>query len=202
MTQYTWPSDLPIASAEWGLQSNNQIFRSPLTGAEQVLELPGARWVVSLSFERDNPDVLAPLQALLVRLRGQAHTFSLHNHERPTPRGIATGTPLVNGASQTGSTLNTDGWTPSTTGILLAGDYIGIGSELKMIVADVDANGSGEAALSIEPPLRASPSDNDPIVVTRPTAIFRLANSTSRWRTSGSRPMPLTSLTLAAEEAF
>lgn len=50
--------------------------------------------------------------------------------------GVATGTPLVNGASQnvtysaaTGAnsqTLNTDGWTASTTGILKAGDVFTI----------------------------------------------------------------------------
>ena len=50
--------------------------------------------------------------------------------------GVATGTPLINGAGQNATyaasgdswtqTLNTDGWTNSTTGILLAGDVITI----------------------------------------------------------------------------
>jgi hypothetical protein len=62
-------------------------------------------------------------------------TFSTQNVANHTV-GVATGTPLVNGAGQevtyaasTGTpsqTLNTDGWTASTTGILKAGDVFTI----------------------------------------------------------------------------
>lgn len=62
-------------------------------------------------------------------------TFSSQNIQNHTV-GVATGTPLVNGGSQnvtyanaTGAntqTLNTDGWTNSTTGILKAGDVFTI----------------------------------------------------------------------------
>ena len=62
-------------------------------------------------------------------------TFSTQNIKNHTV-GVATGTPLVNGASQnvtyataTGAntqTLVTDGWTNSTTGIVKAGDVITI----------------------------------------------------------------------------
>ncbi len=45
-----------------------------------------------------------------------------------SPRGAATGTPLVKGASQTGNTLTTDGWTTGVTGILKAGDWIQLGT--------------------------------------------------------------------------
>ena len=40
--------------------------------------------------------------------------------------GVGTGTPLVNGATQSGGTLVTDGWTASTTGILKAGNVFTI----------------------------------------------------------------------------
>lgn len=62
-------------------------------------------------------------------------TYSTQNVANHTV-GVATGTPLVNGAAQnvtyadsTGApsqTLNTDGWTASTTGILRAGDVFTI----------------------------------------------------------------------------
>ncbi len=103
--------------------------------------------------------------------------------------GVATGTPLVNGASQnvtyanaTGSnwsqTLNTDGWTNSTTGILKAGDVFtiagvyavnpvpGEGATGKIVMPYLqqftvlaDANSgatTGPAALTISPPMITS----------------------------------------------
>lgn len=203
MSALAWPTDLPPVSEEWALQAPTQAFRSPFTGSVQVRELAGARWMVTLAFNQDDPDVLAPLQALLVRLRGQAGTFALHSHHRPVPRGVATGTPLVDGASQTGASLDTKGWTAGQSGILLAGDYIGVNGELKMVVADADADGAGLATLLIEPPLRASPADEAVITTVRPTATFRLADDgQARWRTVGARPEPLTSLTVTAEEVI
>lgn len=103
--------------------------------------------------------------------------------------GVATGTPLVNGGSQnvtyanaTGNgwsqTLNTDGWTNSTTGILKAGDVFtiagvyavnpvpGEGSTGKTVMpylqqftvlADADSGATtGPAALTISPPIITS----------------------------------------------
>lgn len=114
--------------------------------------------------------------------------------------GVATGTPLVNGASQTSAyvdvkdtgtqTLNTDGWTNSTTGILKAGDVITIAGVnavnpvtkadtgfLRQFVVTADANSgatTGPAALTISPPIitsgafqncTAAPADNAAITV-------------------------------------
>lgn len=114
--------------------------------------------------------------------------------------GVATGTPLVNGANQNTTwastkdtnqqTLNTDGWTNSTTGILKAGDIITITGVyavnavskatlpfLKQFVVLADANSgasTGPAALTISPPIitsgaqqtvSAAPADDAPIQV-------------------------------------
>ena len=81
--------------------------------------------------------------------------------------GVATGTPVVSGAGQTGSTLNTSGWTASTTGILKAGDVFTIAGvfsinpqtyqstgQLQQFVVTADATSgasTGPAALSISP---------------------------------------------------
>jgi len=104
--------------------------------------------------------------------------------------GVATGTPLVNGASQTGASLITDGWTNSQTGILKAGDLLTIAgvfavnpvtkvalSRLQTFVVTADANSgssTGPATLSIYPSIvtsgttqtvSASPADNAAITV-------------------------------------
>lgn len=114
--------------------------------------------------------------------------------------GVATGTPLVNGGSQAvtyatakdtwSQTLNTDGWTNSTTGILKAGDTFTIANVFSVhpgtkastgrlqtftVLADADSGAStGPAALTISPPIitsggfqtvSAAPADNAAITV-------------------------------------
>jgi hypothetical protein len=114
--------------------------------------------------------------------------------------GIATGTPLVNGASQDvtydaakntwSQTLNTDGWTNSTPGILKAGDVFTIANVYSVhpgtkvstgrlqtftVKADADSGAStGPAALTVSPPIitsgafqtvNAAPANNAAITV-------------------------------------
>lgn len=114
--------------------------------------------------------------------------------------GVATGTPLVNGGTQGvtyaaakdswSQTLNTDGWTNSTTGILKAGDVITLAGVYAVnpvskvstgrlqtftVLADADSGAStGPAALTISPPIitsgayqtvTAAPADNAAITV-------------------------------------
>lgn len=114
--------------------------------------------------------------------------------------GVATGAPLVNGASQNvtyatakntwSQTLNTDGWTNSTTGILKKGDVFTIAGVYAVnpatkastgrlqtftVLADADSGAStGPAALTISPPIitsgafqtvNSAPADNAAITV-------------------------------------
>lgn len=185
MTTYAFPTLTRRAplQMEWTLQANTQAFTSPLSRAVQTYELPGARWRVSLPYYNLRDPDAALLQAFLVSLRGRANRFTVHNMARPRPRGLATGAPLVNGAGQGGTTLATDGWTPSITGILKAGDFFGVNGELKMAVADASSNSLGQATFTFEPPLRASPADNAPLSTTKPTATFMLDEDASSWTT-------------------
>lgn len=112
---------------------------------------------------------------------GGVDTFMSQNVPTHTV-GVATGTPLVNGASQTSAyadvkdtntqNLVTDGWTASTTGILKAGDVITIDGVyavnpvtkatlpfLRQFVVTADANSgasTGPATLSISPAIITS----------------------------------------------
>jgi hypothetical protein len=76
-----------------------------------------------------------------------------------TNRGDGGGTPLVAGASQTGASLNTDGW-PATTTVLRAGDFFSVNGELKMVIADCVSDASGNATVEFAPILRSAPADN------------------------------------------
>ncbi len=170
------PAGIPIKSARFGLQSNTQKHISPLNRTTQRIELPGARWTASYTLAPTKRSEVAAIQAFLIQLRGGANTFWGYDPSATSPRGTATGTPLVNGGSQVGTSLITDGWTPNITGILKAGDYIQVGTELKMLIADANSNGSGQATLLFEPPFRDSPADNAPIIISSASCVMCLVD--------------------------
>ncbi len=80
------------------------------------------------------------------------------------------GTPLVDGGGQLGSTLNVDGITPGY--VIKRGAFISITTSSRryvyQVTAQATASGAGEAALSIQPPLRVSPNNNDTVEIAAP----------------------------------
>ena len=157
------------------------VSESPFTLQQQVQEYPGSRWEALVDLFPMKRESAAAWFTFLLKLHGRRGTFLLGDPLAATARGVATGTPLVNGADQTGQTLVTDGWTPDTEGILRAGDYIQLGTgataRLHQVLNDADSDAGGNATLDIWPPLRSSPADNDPITVENCRGVFRLASN-------------------------
>lgn len=116
----------------------------------------------------------ADVQALLTFIRrhwASGDSFTIAHLATPgsglDPNGAGGGTPVVNGASQTGTSLVTDGWSTGVTDVVKTGDVIKISglTPLYEITADANSDGSGNATLSIYPsiPTGSSPADNAPI---------------------------------------
>lgn len=173
-----FPSVFPLpAGINFQLRPNSQAMTSPLTKSVQTVELPGARWIASITWTDLTGEERRTIKAWLARLRGQAGRFRIHDMSHPAPAGSgAVGAVTVSGAGQTGVSLVTTGWPASASGLLLLGDYIGVNGELKLITAATSSNGSGVATLTFEPPLRASPPDGSVITLDKPSAVFKLAN--------------------------
>lgn len=155
---------------------------SPYTLTQEIFEHAGKRWAMNVQVVPNRRDIAEQWVAFLATLRGRRGTFLMGDPIGRTPRGIATGTPLVKGASQTGDTLLTDGWTNSTTGILLAGDWIQLGtgatSRLHKVLQDANSDGSGNATLELWPGPRTAPADNEAIVISNTVGLWRLASNT------------------------
>lgn len=164
-----------ISDCRFGIKTNTLLFQSPLSGSTQRLSLPGARWEATYTLTPHNKSEAGVILAFLVSLDGSANSFYGFDPDRKTPQGTGNGTPLVNGGSQVGSTLVTDGWANSET-VLKAGDYFQVGNELKMITEDITSDGSGNATLVFKPVLRSSPADNASIITTNPKCIMRLVD--------------------------
>jgi hypothetical protein len=175
MTAIEMPTTPAFTTCRFGLETNTQTFTSPLTKTVQRMALGGSRWNATYSLPATTRAQAAYWKAFFDLLEGSANTFNAFDPDCKTPRGTATGTPLVNGGSQTGSSLVTDGWTHSVT-VLRAGDYFSVNGELKRVTADATSDGSGNATLNFKPALRSSPADNAAITATRPTCTMILSD--------------------------
>ena len=179
------------------LVTNTQTFQSPLNKSVQTYELPGARWQLTATFENLGELDARMLKAWIAKLRGAAGRFycSDLSHKRPNGKAIGAGT--VYGAGQAGTSIISAWMIPLATADstiltadidtfsidasagnvplwLLPGDYCNINGELKIITDIVPLDNQGHATLSFAPPLRAIPADGSPIIISAPTAVFRL----------------------------
>lgn len=175
----TLPSSPTLSDITISPRSVVGVGASPFTLQAQSYAWAGQIWQASCRLPpmaRANAEAWV---AALVSLNGREGSFLLGDTANTTPRGTATGTPLVKGGSQTGRTLITDGWTNGVTGIVKAGDWFQLGSgstaRLYKVVADANSNGSGEATLEIWPALRSSPADNAALTISSPKGRFMLA---------------------------
>lgn len=195
MTVYAFPSVTPnVSSIE--LASNTKIHLSPITGAIQTVDRGGERWVFSLNFVNLTGANRAVMQAFLVKLNGQQHRFTLHNHAE-NQRGAFGGTPLVEGGSQTGVSLNIDGVSNSVTNWIRAGDWFSVNSELKQCVDDTNSDGTGDVVVTFRPRLRTAPANNAPITTSSATGQFLLAVNSVKW---SNRPGDFSDLSFTAIE--
>lgn len=156
---------------------------SPFTFQTQVQVWSGQAWVAKCSIPAGRRATMGKWVAAMTSLCGSKGSFLLGDTAHTSPRGVGTGTPLVNGGGQSGSSLVTDGWTASVTGILKAYDYIQLGTgntaRLYMVLQDVNSNGSGQATLDIWPNLRSAPADNAVITINSPMSKFMLPQDIS-----------------------
>ena len=145
---------------------------------EQRRRRGGHRWLLEIEFPPMTRSEFAPVYAFAVKQRGQYETFTYYPPTVSSPQGTATGTPVVNGAQSAGdNTIVTDGWSNSITA-LKAGDFLKFAGHDKvyMVVEDATSDGSGNATLTIEPPLRSSVADDEGITVSDVPFTVRFAD--------------------------
>ena len=182
----TFPSSPAFQSLN--IQSIQPTFISrAISGRRQARQIGGQFWKMTATFPPMTRAEFAPIYAFIIAQRGRYESFTLVPPVVGNPQGSAGGTPLVNGGSQTGRSLVTDGWTVSTT-IFKAGDYLKLAGNDKvyMITADVSSDGAGNATISIEPALVSSPADNAVVTYTSVPFTVALASGIQEFATGTS----------------
>lgn len=195
MTILSLPPKPDFTDTRFGLVSNTQSdLTSPVTQSSQLLEMPGARWRAAYALPPMSRMQAAAWQAFGMRLRGRAGWFYGFDPDARRPRGsarhkeagsltIAAGSP-----GPSGSLLIVEGAEAMQPGVFLAGDYIaydvGPGRQLHMVVADANADSSGEMSIAIEPPIRRSPDDGGAVIFTEASCTMRLVDDEFGWDAS------------------
>lgn len=186
---------------------NTGLFGAPLVASAQTLARStkwNARYTFNVLRANDRADLMGTIAALL----GQQNRLRVSVFDNPK-RGVNGGTPLVDGGSQTGFSLNIKGATFNAVNWIRKGDYfsvfVGAEHELKMATVDASADGAGLVVLSFAPRLRAAPLDDAVIfvedgVLTKPQGIFVLENADTGWQSRPGFPSKISSMSLSMTE--
>jgi hypothetical protein len=124
------------------------------------------RWGMRLSWSVLNRAYLSALYAFLLAQRGQTDTFTATLAGHIAPQGTWLGSPVVNGAGQTGRSVALRGFTASQAAAVKAGDLLKFAGHTKvyMVTTDAASDGTGLATLTIEPQLIATIADAEALV--------------------------------------
>ena len=165
--------DIMPDAATLGIAFNVQSFSSALNGAKQFKELPGSRWGGQFTWSGRTGLEARTLKGQLTSLKGQIGDFRITPPDHAN-LGTASGSGVINGAAQTGSSIITDGWNNNQAILLEIGDYFEINGELKQVTLRAASNGAGQSTIEFEPAIRKSPADNSAIITINPRVTMRL----------------------------
>lgn len=174
----TPPTSPKPSSIQWIEYNIVGVSQSRYTGQAQIQDWSSAYWGIEVTIDELYRSEAQPWMAFLSALRGERGTFYFGDELFSDPLGAAGGSPKVNGGSQTGFTLITDGWASGQL-VLKAGDFFQIGTSLYRTLLDVTADGSGNATIDIFPNARGH-ADNSSLITANPVGVFRLTESDVR----------------------
>ena len=185
MAAPTYPLTMPTAPdvqvMGMGLESATLEGRSKQTGKTQASIQPYALWEIDLEFPKMSREEAGPWVSFFAQLRGKGGSFTFPIPGTSVPLSGYTGAVgAVNGASQTGYSLITDGWTGSQR-ILNQGDPFTVNGELKIVRTNVDCV-AGAATIDFDPPLRNSPDNDAALTINNPTVILASTKDTPKWK--------------------
>ena len=154
-------------SVSWQSLDFGGRLQGPLGGAAQRVNRLGNRWRVEVEMPVLTARQAREWSAALMQALRLGVVWKIIQPDTPTG---SPGSPLVDGASQSGTSLVIDGLTPSYA--YRVGQFISIIISGQRYVYQLSESGKaatdGSATLSVEPPLRVPPNDGDTVEIAQP----------------------------------
>jgi len=131
-------------------------------------------WLGSYTFipQRDQPPYTLLAWATKLKLNG---AFYAYDPAHRTPFGGIVNGIRVDGAGQTGSTLDVKD-APTSATPLVAGDYVQVGVQYFRLIEDLETDGDGKGTLTVWPSLRSSPANNAAVITDKPVMVAMLTS--------------------------
>ena len=187
----SYPLSLPTSpsnfkTSEWRIVRSVAVSVSPFTMKSETADYGGAVWTTTVTLPPMLKADASSWQVFFMQLHGRHGNFLLGDPDAKTIQGSATGTMSATANHSVGAyDITVDGLNASQSTAFKKGDYVQFGSgatsKLHMIVADISTNGSGQATLQIEPPLKTAISNNDVIVYVSAKAVMRMDSNDLSW---------------------
>ena len=179
----------PISSAKFeslGIKSiQNTIISKTVSGKKLARQIDNQRFSFTARIiTAKRSDVYGELMAFIIKQRSGKENFTIIPPEVEDARGNVSGTVLVNGVHAVADTTIT---VDAMTGTLKAGDFIKFAGHDKvyMVVADVTADGSNEATVTIEPPLITALANNEVVTYDNVAFTVHLTNDIQEFGVAG-----------------
>lgn len=156
----------PISTSKFstmGIQSiQPTLISKSISGKKLSRTIDAQRWAFTISIiTSTRATAYGELMAFIVKQRSGKENFTIIPPELEDARGNISGTVLVNGVHAVGDTTVA---VDDMTGSLKAGDYLKFAHDkIYIVVADVTADGSNEATITIEPPLTTALADDSSV---------------------------------------
>jgi hypothetical protein len=188
MAVITMSSGLRIAECSFGQRRYDMEETSEQDGSQVARVLGPPRWYMGLS---SGPFLTAEdfgvWVATVLQLKGPVNHFLAWDPMRTVPLGTMRGTLTLSGSHSAGTnSLTVTGGAGQASTTLLAGDKLqlgtGLGTSQLVVVANATANGSGVATVTVEPALRIAFSGGAAVAWDKPSAYFKLQNSSATWQ--------------------
>ena len=178
----------PISTSKFetlGIQSQQStLISKSMSGKKLTRQIQDQRFgFTARIITAKRSDVYGELMAFIMKQRSSKEDFTITPPEIKNARGNVSGTVLVNGVHAVGdTTIAVDGM----TGTLKAGDFVKFAHDkVYMIVADVTADGSNEATLTIEPPLITALANDSSVTYDSVSFKVHLINDLQEFGTVG-----------------
>ncbi len=178
----TYPTSPEFRSINF---SSEQKTKTSMTDSGKIFstQVDGQKFKFSATYPPMSRSDFAPVLAFIMKQRTQKETFQIALPDLKNAKGNVSGSVLVKNAHTAGDTTIT---VDAMTGTLKAGDFVKFAGDTKvyMVVSDVTADGSNEATLTIEPPLRSAISDNASVTYDGVEFTVRLTNDLQQFSTN------------------
>lgn len=188
-----WPVSLCPRSVRFQLQNQSRSGGLSLTGAEQIVASPAARWLAAVSLAIHTDDQVLDFRALLAGLNGRVNTVlvpAFDSRRAPWSRdsaGRAITPARAAGRLGLDASIRYRAVGPVARGSTSIsvwveggsrprpGQYLSVGDHLH-VIASVTPSPAGFLTLGLAPGLRVAVASGDMLELVLPVCLMRLAN--------------------------